>query len=400
MIWSRGSLRQTFVAVAVASLLAGCTPSQSGKPSASPSAEKPRQTASVHQPLVVPATTPVVLFHDPANGHQVDGVTWDGTTFGRVSATGGGAEVVPNPTATVYAEYDDRGIYDRTGRLLTRPFNGTQPDFGTWADDGQHYCQMVAGSSPDLPGTLVLGMIGEQPRNIAQLGPIDSRSDSAAVAACSVERDRAVVFGAAASAPTLWVVMLSTGRVLWQRSYAVPQMHPNLYLVASRDGQYIAENRQDWDHPVDGHPAYTATVLGADGSILTRVVGQIDQFSWDGSLAVVNSAAPTYTYPGAAPPSVLNWRNGQVIWKAPEGVEYWNALPEPGGRHLAVAVLSDAGIAFGRGDYHAWTYGLPPQDLYAVGPDGQAFELLEMTSVAFPTCLPNRCSPSPGWDKR
>jgi len=399
-------MRQTFVSVAVASLLAGCTPSQSGKPFASPSAERPRQTASVQQPLVVPATTPVVLFHDPANGHQVDGVTWDGTSVGRVSAIGGGAEVVPNPTATFYAEYDDRGIYDRTGRLLTRPFNGTQPDFGTWADDGQHFCQMVAGSSPVLPGSLVLGMVGEQPRNVAQLGLIDSRSDSAAVAACSVERDRAVVFGfdsvGNVGAPTLWMVRLSSGRVLWKRSYPVPQGHPNLYVVASRDGQYIAENRTDWDHPVGGHPTFTATVLNADGSILTGVAGQIQQFSWDGSLAVVYSAAPPneVAYPGADPPSVISWRNGQIIWKAPEGVGYWNALPEPGGRHVAVAVLSDVGIAFDRGDYHSWTYGLPPQDLYVVGPDGQAVELLKMTSVAFPTCLPNRCSPTPGWDKR
>jgi hypothetical protein len=308
--------------------------------------------------------------------------------------------------ATLYAEYDDRGIYDRTGHLLARPFTGTQPDFGTWADDELHYCQMVAGSAPDEPGMLVLGMIGEQPRNIALLGPIDSRSDSAAVAACSVERDRAVVFGfewsGSVGAPTLWMVRLSSGRVLWKRSYPVPQMHPNLYIVASRDGQYIAENRQDWDHPVGGHPAYTATVLNADGSIVARVAGQIDQFSWDGSLAVVNSVAPLYSYVGAAPPSVISWRSGQVIWKAPQGVEYWNALPEPGGRHVAVAVLSDVGIAVGRGDYHGWTYGLPPQDLYVVGPDGPAVELLTKTSVAFPTCLPrsNSCSPTPGWENR
>jgi hypothetical protein len=198
------------------------------------------------------------------------------------------------------------------------------------------------------------------------------------------------------------MVRLSTGRVLWKRSYPIPQGPPNLYIVASRDGQYIAENRQDWDHPAGGHPAYTATVLSADGSILASIAGQIDQFSWDGSLAVVNSVAPLYSYPGAAPPSVISWRSGQVIWKAPQGVEYWNALPEPGGRHVAVAVLSDVGIAVGRGDYHGWTYGLPPQDLYVVGPDGPAVELLRMTSVAFPTCLPrsNNCSPTPGWENR
>jgi hypothetical protein len=322
----------------------------------------------------------VILYHDPGNADQVDGVTWDGASSGRVVATGGRNGLVPNLSGSLYAAYADRGIYDRTGALLVRPFGGTQQDFGTWADDGRHYCQMVATSGfLTAPATLVLGTAGQQARSVAQLGPIGSGS-GAAVAACSIERDRAVVFGMERIGdnfvPTLWVLRLSTGGLLWKRTYPVPQGPPTLDIVASRDGQYIVENRYDY---VGASPAFTATVLDANGSRLRRIDGEIRAFSWDGSLAVLNDLNH---------PSVIRWLDGHVVWTAPGGVGYYEAFPEPEGRRVAIAVLTSYVQTCLRLVCHSWPPGQPPQDLYAVGPDGPAAELLSMKSVAFPACPP------------
>ena len=107
------------------------------------------------QLLQVPATTPVILFRDPADDKQLDGITWDGSARGRVAAD---PQVqngfLQNPAGTLYHWIG--GISDRSGAVVpasATPFKG----FGTWADDGQHYCSMVsksaqppAGGEPEL----------------------------------------------------------------------------------------------------------------------------------------------------------------------------------------------------------------------------------------------------------
>lgn len=40
------------------------------------------------QLLEVPATTPVILFHDPVDANQIDGITWDGSARGRRRRSG------------------------------------------------------------------------------------------------------------------------------------------------------------------------------------------------------------------------------------------------------------------------------------------------------------------------
>jgi len=39
------------------------------------------------QPLSVPSKTPVILFRDPLNDQQLDGITWDGSARGRVTVS-------------------------------------------------------------------------------------------------------------------------------------------------------------------------------------------------------------------------------------------------------------------------------------------------------------------------
>jgi hypothetical protein len=330
--------------------------------------------APIAEALNVAPTVPVILYHDPANADQVDGVTWDGAARGRVATTGARRGVVPNPAGTLYAAFRDRAIYDRSGRLVDpNPSEGLL-EFGTWADDGSHYCQFD-GAPPSM---LVLGAVGEQARNIGRFGLLTYPPVSAA---CSITRDQAIFVADGGGHPTLFWVGLSTGRVLRTHSYPPPPGYPEQYfcpyghVVVSRDGQYFADVCFEY---VDDHLLGRSTVHGADGSILAHVAGQITSFSWDGSLAVVDNAV--------APPSVVRWRDSRVIWKAPDGVTLWNALPEPDGPRVAVAVLNGIGQSFIRGTYRGWPMGLPPEDLYVVEPNGLAVELLKMTSIAFPVC--------------
>src|SRR6266849_1599600 len=180
----------------LASVLAGCAetgdvmpsvtaPDQStASPMASPSANA--SPTPLAQPLHVPLTTPVILFHDPVNPDQVDGITWDGTTSGRVAASGAKLGFTPNPAGTLYATFPDR-IYDRSGHQVGS-YGGNMKGFGTWADDERHYCQMVGRSAtPPLngePASLQVGAPGETTRTVAQIGTVGLQA-TIAVAACS-----------------------------------------------------------------------------------------------------------------------------------------------------------------------------------------------------------------------
>jgi len=90
------------------------------------------------------------------------------------------------------------------------------------------------------------------------------------------------------------------------------------------------------------------------------VPGTLVAFSWDGSLAVVSGSEGSV--------SVIRWQDGSHVWGAPQGLTFFLALPEPGGSHL--------GVALGSPDSQQ-TGGWPSLDLYIVGPDGQATELLQ-----------------------
>jgi hypothetical protein len=244
------------------------------------------------------------------------------------------------------------GISDRSGALVPAPatrFKG----FGTWADDGQHYCSMVSRSqlppAGGEPATLQLTTVGQAPRNVAQVAHMYDQASSGVVA-CSVNKDQAVVaqWTSIGTATQFWVVQLSTGRILWTR--------PNSGDVrASVDGQYIAEISYNQATKIS-----TTTIYNASGAVLGHVAGAINAFSWDGSLAVIGNF-------NNGTVSVVRWRDGSVVWTGPTGGGYLGAMPEPGGQRIAVTVSDPQ---------HPQTGGFYPGDVYVVGPDGHAVKLL------------------------
>jgi len=302
------------------------------------------------QPLHVPSTTPVILFRDSADDTQLDGIAWDGSARGRVAADPDlGNGFLQNPAGTLYHWIG--GISDRSGAVVpapATPFKG----FGTWADDGQHYCSMVSRSqlppAGGEPATLQLTAVGQAPRNVAQVARMYDQAGSGVVA-CSVNTDRAVVaqWTSIGTATQFWVVQLSTGRILWTR--------PNSGDIrASVDGQYIAEISYN-----QGTQVSTTTIYSASGAVLGHVAGRVQAFSWDGSLAIVADYG--------RPASLVRWRDGTVLWRGPADGGYLDALPEPRGQRIAVSVSNPQ---------HPQTGGFYPGDLYVVGPDGHAVKLL------------------------
>ncbi|MDQ6884598.1 MAG: hypothetical protein M3077_10255 [Candidatus Dormibacteraeota bacterium] len=324
------------------------TPSATPKASATPVAAP----TALAQPLDVPSTTPVILYSDPIDHTQMDGVTWDGTQRGRVGTsdpTAGSA----NPAGTYYASASD--IRDRSGRVVAA-LGGSQKSFGgTWADTGAQYCQLTATSpvSPNgAPTTLQLVQVGGASRNIARVGTAGEQTWIKAIS-CSVERDRAIVVqsgGQGIGTYQLWAVQLSTGRIIWTRSYQTSIVD----IRASRDGLLVAEMNTDGSG--------STTIYGSTGAVVGRVSGPVQGFSWDGSLAVVGSHGGTS--------SLVRWRDSTVVWTAPAGTMFWTMWPEAGGPRVAVAVQTPA---------HPQADALV--DVYAVSPDGTASKILSDVNV-------------------
>ena len=315
---------------------------------------------AMSQPLQVPASTPVILFHDSVDRQQIDGVTWDGSARGRIGMAEPGMGFVQNPAGTLYGWTGS--VRDRAGAVVgTVPASPNFKSFpGTWADDGRHICSMFSespfGQAGGKPTTLQLTTVGQAPRNVVQVGRVYEQT-SIGVPACSIEKDRAVVVqsGSIGNAVQLWVVQLSTGRILWTRSYAADGSS-TVDIRASRDGQLIAENISDC---CPATARTTTTIYGPTGALLGHPAGHVNAFSWDGSLAVVGDFN--------GPVSVVRWRDGTVLWSGPGNGGYWSAMPEPGGQRVAIWV---------RDPNLPQTPGSQPLDVWAVGPDGHAVELL------------------------
>ena len=318
------------------------------------------------QPLKVPDTTPVIRYHDLASFDQIDAMTWDGKYFG--TADWGSGFGVSNPQVTLFAH--ETTITDRERRVvLTGDFRGIQ-QLGAWADDGTSYCLIAPDdggttaygpADSKMPSTLQLVKFGLPPRNVAQVGSV---VDYPRVIACGVGGDRAVVLrvGAHGAETGYSVVELSTGRIVWahQFNYDVSQWVLNGLVVASPDGQYVAENT-----PTTG-PGGTATIYGRDGSVLAHVPGVVAAFSWNGSLVVTEPEMLT------GPVSVVRWQDGTAIWAGPTGAlfELRQVIPEPDGTSLAIGIY-DPAFPLNENDY--------PVDLYLIGADGHV--ILQMNDI-------------------
>ena len=200
----------------------------------------------------VPDTTPLILFHDPTKAGQVDGITWDGRSSGRIGDGGinGGTS---NPAGTLYSTGTD--IRDRIGQGAGSACRipRQKPARVAWADDELHYCQFVpamygAGPRGPRPGSPPAGRARRQRIEHRSIGTVRTNSRTRPCPqshACSVENDRAVVSEATTSpgfSVQDWVVQLSTGRILWTHTIKLTGSPAGVGIVATHDGQFVAES--------------------------------------------------------------------------------------------------------------------------------------------------------------
>jgi hypothetical protein len=228
-----------------------------------------------------------------------------------------------------------------------------------------------------MPATIQLGAPGEATRDVARVGTVHEQA-GVTVEACSVLNDRVVVvqMGGGPFATAVWVVQLSTGRVIWNRSYS-NDGSTLLSIRASRDGQYVTESSGRLGQ--GGPPPVTTVVRGAGGAVLAQLDGTVEAFSWDGSLAVVLGNPAD----NDRPIRVVRWRDGTVAWTVPHGTvpmvaptagaeevgrNLLDAFPEPGGQRIAI-VLESLAPRFDRSTQSV--------DIYTVGPDGRTALLVE-----------------------
>lgn len=325
-------------------------------------ATSPRSSASptpMSRALSVDPSTPVILYHDPANYDQMDGTTWDGKQSGRVDWAVAGA--VANPSANLFATATE--ITDRSNRVLATGNFGAKYFTGTWADDGLSFCQMVPFDflGANVPATLQLVTPGSAPRSVAQVGQVIEQA-SLLVAACSVRKDRAVVvqgFGNSPSTAQWWVVQLSSGKILWTQRFDISHAAT---VVASPDGQYIAEN-------VEGG-SQISMIRGADGTVVARLNDHVEGFSWDGSLVVMDVRA------GVGPVNLVRWSDGAIVWSGPTGSAFYlyQHAPEPDGTTMAIGIQNPAHPQDPRNLQHA---GFAPVDLYLIASDGHVITELK-----------------------
>jgi hypothetical protein len=302
--------------------------------------------------MQVPDSTPVIMYHDPANFDQLDGVTWDGKTEGRLG-TGVSSGGAGNPQGTYYTTVTD--IRDRSDNVIA----AYSPKTGTifWADDGAHFCDLIRVASRDIsgPGILRIGALNQPMRNVAQVGmfgPATSNAGGPVVISCSPAADRAVVYqagGQGVGVVNFWVIQLSSGHALWTGAGGA-------WIAASHDGKYVALS------PAPGDPTL---IYGADGKQVGEFPEKVFAFSWDGSLAVV---AGTF----GAVPRLVDWRTGQAIWTCPnDRLAYWQAFRQPGGSRIAIGATDPS---------HPNTNGFQPVDLFVVGANGAVvFERKNLT---------------------
>jgi hypothetical protein len=319
---------------------------QHAVPVATPSPRAQASPTPLNRTLAAPDATPIITFGDPAQPAQTDGITWDGKVSGVLAYQPNG---VGNPANNLFANLTE--IHDRSGRVVGSGTFGAKYFTGTWADDNAHLCQMVPFATVGANGvatTLQLVSADGKARNVARVGVLHEQT-FVRVTACSVLNDRAVVAqtgGQGMGTLQYWVVQLSTGKIIWTRSYDVAAK--TVELVVSRDGMYVAENLDN------GGPA-GSTVYGPDGSQVARLSTWVEAFSWDGSLAVTDNGF------GTARVNVVSWRDGMVIWSAPAGYGLQEAKPQPGGSELALWLLP----------LDQFAKQSPIGDLYVVSASGQ-----------------------------
>lgn len=317
--------------------LAGACSSPSTVASVSP---KPTLVADHGPP---PAGVNLVYVQDPNHSGWLIGFDWTGRPRGTVKLAQpidplGSMTQAPDGSAFAYAPGAKGGyqlFLDRLGSPIPVPgAPAVRFEDQMWADDSRHVCTLDSGLQWNI-GLIVPGA-ASFPRHAVAIDPSIVRSGIIAVTfvACSARNDEAVLQYSSFGRPTeFWVVRISDGKILAQRSYPAEQL---VNVVASEDGALVATN--SGASTGQTAPAAASTIIGraSDLSVVATLepsVGVLG-FNSDDSLALV--ATTPWASGVATHLALIDVHTGTAIWGYNGGEEFSTFIAQPDGRDLAL----------------------------------------------------------------
>jgi hypothetical protein len=252
-------------------------------------------------------------------GQRVKTLKWVGTT-----QSPDGRRIYNSMTPSTWV-YDADG--NRAGSIA-----GLAPSM--WADDSRQFCGITYQTAAG-PRSLVTMPLDGSVHAVAPIALLDSAGkpvQEVSIAACSDLNGRAIVVGK--SNGYVWsmaMISLIDGSVIYQRRYP----NPLARLVASHDGQYLAEQLAG---NATGGP-YTMIRQLPSGNVVGQLTGlTVQGFSWDGSLV----AGGIQGNNGLMGAEVIGWQAHQVIWNrcgCPSPFDV-RVIAQPGGTKLAIAATN------------------------------------------------------------
>jgi len=297
-------------------------PTSSASPTASPTASPSTSPAS---------QTPLIWYSGPSS--DLHGLDWTGKEVKHLSPD----NVMQSPDGLLLWR---RPISPTSSSVVTNsdgiPVGAVASLDQTmmWADDSRQFC----GVTRESTGSYALEMLrinGTSDR-VGAVTLTPGTAQFPVLAACSVLAHRAVVLGeTSAYVWSVSLISLTDGSLLYRHSYP----NPLARIVASHDGQYIAEQ---YGSNTNSGPAVLIRELPS-GTTVGQFSGLIVQgFSWDGSLVV----GYTFGNPSIQEAQVFRWRTHEVIWHqcmCPHPYAL-NVLAQPNGSNVAVVATTDAGM--------------------------------------------------------
>ena len=320
------------------------------------------------EPGPPPAGVPVMWYSTSSpwarNGDPVRLVAldWAGNLVGTLYQAG---PVAQSADGSTLSTQDGRYI-DRSGMTMGRDA-GSYPGF--FADDGRSICQLAGPTGTNDPSGalwLFVGPINGSPRRVALAGQAGARSGPA-ILACSVLNDRAVLMDSGPGGTyDVHVVSLSSGRLIYQRTYAAQS---SVWVLSSRDGRYLAEQTQNYGAPGQTTTAYTIIRRTSDGAVMARLDNRrVVRFSWDGGRVITG---PMSADIGVNEIDLVDWRTGKTLWRLPSASNSGSdqavfATAQPNGADMMLARASQPGSG-------------ALDQLWLVHPDGTVAQLLNET---------------------
>jgi hypothetical protein len=283
-------------------------------------------------------------------------IDWRGNQAGSMYPTAVALQQTPDGSALLT---QDGGSIDGSG--VDSGSTTGHPSMAFAADDSRSVCKLVGSGQLSL----MTGPLRGPMRRVASAGSPGARS-GLAIIACSVTSDRAVIADNGMAGTTgIRVIALTTGRLLYQRSYA----GASVSVLSSRDGRYLSEQISTVDDHGQVAAAFTMIRRTLDGRTVARLDGRrVLRFSWDGMRVV------TVPFFAGHDVTLLDWQTGKVLWRhagdpGSDGAPAF-AMAQPNGPAMAIAL----GSQVGRGDV---------DQLWIVSADGQATQVV--STVFYPT---------------